>query len=111
MRISLVSLTLLFLVVGCNDPEAPAKCRAIGEDYCAKVAEFCVSPEAPPLSAAECEETFNLTVVCDDALYIDDEDNECPDDIDAIEECTFGLPASCLGVVVVAEKPDVDENE
>jgi len=112
MKTLILSLGLFgALLSGCNDPEAPSKCRAIGSAYCKKVVDFCDDTTAPVESLESCEQTYDEAVICNDALYLEEEEEVCLLDIADIQECTFAIPTTCIGVVVVAEKAEAEAEE
>ena len=103
-----VMMLLPVFGAGCPDPEAVEKCRVIGENYCAKQEEYC-GPFATP--ADECEDIYDDTVLCDEALYVEYEYDACLVEIEKIDECVFAMPEDCNGVVVIIPQDDEDEDE
>lgn len=96
-------------MMACDDPDAPEKCRAIGTAFCEKSVEYCDPMFSPPQD--ECEDIFNEAVVCDDAVYVELEYDECLTDVDELEECPIATPSSCDGVVALSPQEDEVEDD
>ncbi|MCP4500387.1 MAG: efflux RND transporter permease subunit [Deltaproteobacteria bacterium] len=78
---------------GCEDPEAPGKCEAIAESYCAVIGEEC------PVDEEDCLEAFAEEIDCDEAVGVADEYVACQAAVDTMQDCPTDLPSSCKGVV------------
>jgi len=82
------------LLGGCVDPDAPAKCEVIGDDYCAQLAELC-----PDTDEQACKDTFDEEVVCADAVGVSDRYAVCLGSIASLKTCPLDLPSACAGAV------------
>ncbi len=97
----------VLVLAGCPDPEAVERCRTIGERYCEKHVEHCFMAS----TQEECEEVYNDTVQCDEALYVEEEYPICLAEIAGLQTCPLALPADCSGVVVIVPQDDDDDDK